>query len=195
MRPLIYLVRHGQTAWNIEGRFQGQAENDINELGRRQADRNGARLRELIERPSDFDFVASPMRRTRETMERLRKAMGLPAEDYRTDDRLVEVHFGDWQGHTVTELEAARPGSTAARSGDKWHFVPPGEGAESYQMLLERVRPWFEEIDRPTVCVTHGGVMRTVFRMLTDIPPRRVASLEIFQDKVLRLEDGALEWL
>ncbi|MBS3648274.1 histidine phosphatase family protein [Pseudaminobacter sp. 19-2017] len=195
MRPLIYFVRHGQTAWNIEGRFQGQAENDINELGKRQADRNGARLGELIEHPNDFDFVASPMRRTRETMERIRKAMGLPPEDYRTDDRLVEVNFGDWQGHTVPELEAARPGSTAARSGDKWHFVPPGEEAESYQMLLERVRPWFEGIVRPTVCVTHGGVMRTVFRMLTDIPPRRVASLEIFQDRVLRLEDGALEWL
>jgi probable phosphoglycerate mutase len=195
MRPLIYFVRHGQTAWNIEGRFQGQAENDITELGRQQADRNGAKLRELIEAPSGFDFVASPMRRTRETMERIRKAMGLPAEGYRTDARLVEVNFGEWQGHTALELEAADSGSTAARSRDKWYFVPPGEGAESYQMLMERVRPWFESIEGPTVCVTHGGVMRAIFRTMTDIPPRRVASLEIFQDRVLRLKDGALEWL
>ena len=65
MSPLVYLVRHGETAWNVEGRLQGQAENDITEVGRRQADRNGARLRELIDDPAQFDFVASPMRRTR----------------------------------------------------------------------------------------------------------------------------------
>ena len=145
------------------------------------------RLRELIGDPAQFDFVASPMRRTRETMERVRIAMGLPPDGYRTDARLVEVHFGDWQGFTFAELEAIEPGCTAARSRDKWNFVPPGEGAESYEMLMERVRPWFEALDRPTVCVTHGGVIRAIFRMLTDTPSRQAARLEIFQDRVLRL--------
>ncbi|MDQ6436002.1 histidine phosphatase family protein [Mesorhizobium sp. LHD-90] len=195
MYPLIYFVRHGQTAWNREGRLQGQAENDITETGRRQADRNGEKLRELIAEPSDFDFVASPMRRTRETMERVRVAMGLPAGGYRTDPRLVEVSFGDWQGYTFLELEAVEPGVTAARKKDKWNFVPPGEGAESYQMLLDRIRPWLDSVDRPTVCVTHGGVMRTVFRILEDTAPKQAATLEIFQDRVLRLQDDRLEWL
>ncbi len=195
MSPLVYLVRHGETAWNVEGRLQGQAENDITEVGRRQADRNGARLRELIDDPAQFDFVASPMRRTRETMERVRVAMGLPPDGYRTDTRLVEVHFGDWQGFTFAELDAIEQGCTAARSRDKWNFVPPGEGAESYQMLMERIRPWFEALDRPTVCVTHGGVIRAIFRMLTDTPSRQAARLEIFQDRVLRLRGDMLEWL
>lgn len=195
MLPLVYFVRHGQTAWNLEGRLQGQAENDITELGRQQADRNGRRLRELIDDPEKFDFVASPMRRTRETMERVRAAMGLPPRDYATDPRLVEVSFGDWQGFTFLELEQAEPGCTVARHKDKWNFVPPGAGAESYQMLLDRVRPWLEALVRPTVCVTHGGVIRTVFRMLADTPPRGAARLEIFQDRVLRVEDGGLEWL
>ncbi|MEQ1950975.1 histidine phosphatase family protein [Mesorhizobium sp. CN2-181] len=195
MHPLIYFVRHGQTAWNAEGRLQGQAENDITETGRRQADRNGAKLRELIGHPSDFDFVASPMRRTRETMERVRIAMALAPGGYRTDPRLVEVSFGDWQGFTFLELEAAEPGVTLARKRDKWNFVPPGEGAESYQMLLDRIRPWLDAVDRPTVCVTHGGVMRTIFRILEDTAPKRAATLEIFQDRVLRLEDGRLDWL
>jgi broad specificity phosphatase PhoE len=195
MLPLVYFVRHGETAWNIEGRLQGQAENDITETGCWQADRNGAKLRELIDDPECFDFVASPMRRTRETMERVRVAMGLPPEGYRTDERLIEVHFGDWQGYTFLELEAAELGVTAARKRDKWNFVPPGEGAESYQMLMDRVLPWFESLSRPTVCVTHGGVMRTVFRMLKDTPPREAATLEIFQDRILRMKDENLEWL
>lgn len=195
MHPLIYFVRHGQTAWNAEGRLQGQAENDITETGRKQADRNGERLRELIAEPSKFDFVASPMRRTRETMERVRVAMGLPADGYRTDPQLVEVSFGDWQGFTFLELEAAEPGITAARKNDKWNFVPPGKGAESYQMLLDRIRPWLDAVSQPTVCVTHGGVMRTIFRILEDTAPKRAATLEIFQDRVLRLENDRLDWL
>jgi len=194
-RPLVYFIRHGETPWNVEGRLQGQAENDISENGRRQADRNGARLSRLITDPSPFDFVASPMRRTRETMERVRAAMGLDPNTYRTDDRLVEVSFGDWQGYTFSELEAAEPGVTKARKRNKWYFVPPGEGAESYQILMERVRPWLEELRQPTVCVTHGGVMRTLFRMVLGTEPGDAAKLEVFQDRILRLQDNRLDWL
>jgi probable phosphoglycerate mutase len=195
MSPFVYFVRHGQTDWNIEGRLQGQADTDITELGRSQADRNGRILAELIADPDSFDFVASPMRRTRETMERIRTAMGLDPRLYRTDPRLIEVHFGDWQGHTFVELEARQPGSTVARSKDKWGFVPPGAKGESYQMLLERFRPWFEALERPTVCVTHGGIIRAVFRMVEDMPPRQAARLEVPQDRVLRLSGGRLDWL
>jgi broad specificity phosphatase PhoE len=195
MFPLVYFIRHGQTAWNAEYRLQGQADTDMTALGREQADRNGRRLAELIGDPEDFDFVASPLRRTRETMERIRAAMSLPADGYRTDPRLVEVHFGDWQGFTFAELEARKPGSTAARLFDKWAFVPPGAGAESYETLLERVRPWFEALKRPTVCVTHGGVLRTIFRMVQGLPVKDAAALDIRQDRILRLENSRLEWL
>jgi broad specificity phosphatase PhoE len=195
MKPLVYFVRHGETAWNAEMRLQGQADTDITELGRSQADRNGGRLAELIPNPLDFDFVASPMRRTRETMERVRAAMELDPAGYRTDPRLVEVHFGDWQGYTFDELEKTDPGSSERRGRDKWNFVPPGEGAESYQMLLERVRPWFDAIDRQTVCVTHGGVLRTVFRMMDAMSETEASLVDIPQDRLLRLQDGRLEWL
>ncbi|PWJ85440.1 putative phosphoglycerate mutase [Pseudaminobacter salicylatoxidans] len=195
MYPLVYFIRHGQTAWNAEQRLQGQADTDITARGRSQADRNGRRLAELIDRPAEFDFVASPLRRTRETMERVRVAMGLPAQGYRTDARLVEVHFGDWQGFTLAEVEASAPGSTAARARDKWDFVPPGDEGESYEMLLARVRPWFDELERPTVCVTHGGILRVAFRLVEAMPATDAAALEIPQDRVLRLRGGRLDWL
>jgi probable phosphoglycerate mutase len=128
-------------------------------------------------------------------MELLRAAMGLPPDRYRTDARLVEVHFGDWQGHTFVELESRQPGSTKARSKDKWNFVPPGDRGESYQLLMERVRPWFETLARPTVCVAHGGVIRTIFKMVEDTPERQAARLDVPQDRVLRLSNGRLDWL
>jgi probable phosphoglycerate mutase len=195
MTPLVYFVRHGQTAWNAEYRLQGQADTEITEFGRQQADRNGRRLAELIPDPSPFDFVASPMKRTRETMERIRVALGLPRSGYRTEPRIVELSFGDWQGFTFPELEARDPGSTKARLLDKWRFVPPGEGAESYAMLQERVAPWFEALDRPTVCVTHGGIIRVIFRLVEGMSEDEAAALDIPQDTVLRQKDGRLEWL
>jgi len=128
-------------------------------------------------------------------MELVRTAIGRPPKDYRTDKRLVEVHFGDWHGHTYKELEAHDPDVYARRQRTKWTFVPPGEGAESYQMLLERVRPWFEALNRPTVCVTHGGVLRTIFRLTDTLPAMEAADMETPQDRILRLEGGKLEWL
>jgi probable phosphoglycerate mutase len=195
MSMLAYFIRHGQTDWNAEFRFQGQAEVDINARGREQARANGRLLAGLIADASAFDFVASPMRRTRETMEIIRAEMGLPAEGYRTDGRLVEVHFGDWQGHTAVEIEAVLPGSVGAREGNKWGFLPPGAGAESYERLSERVRPWLDELSRPTVCVTHGGVMRAVLLMMGALSRSEAEAMEVPQDRVLRLEGGRLDWL
>ncbi|WP_309083637.1 histidine phosphatase family protein [Chelativorans sp.] len=195
MLPLLYIVRHGETDWNAQARLQGQADTDINERGRAQADRNGRRLAELLADPASFDFVASPLRRTCETMERVRVQLGLPATGYRTDPRLKEVHFGAWQGFTYAELEAREPGCTERRSRRKWHFLPPGGDAESYEVLAGRVRAWLDEIARPTVCVTHGGVIRTVFHWIGGAAPEEAAEMHIPQDRVLRVENGRLEWL
>lgn len=195
MYPLVYIVRHGQTAWNAEFRLQGQADTDLNVLGREQATANGHHLAELVGNPEEFDFVASPMRRTRETMERIRAAMELDPLAYRTDVRLIEVNFGDWQSFTFAELEKQSPGASRFRALDKWNFQPPGEGAESYQMLLERVKPCFDGMKGQTVCVTHGGVMRTLFRFVLGMAEDEAANLDIPQDRVLRLHGNSLEWL
>jgi broad specificity phosphatase PhoE len=193
--PLLYMVRHGLTDWNAEARLQGQADTDINDEGRAQADRNGRRLAELLQDPVSFDYVASPLRRTRETMERVRRQLGLAPDCFRTDPLLKEVHFGAWQGFTYIELEAREPGCTAGRARDKWHFLPPGAEAESYEILARRVRTWLDGLERPTVCVTHGGVMRTVFYWLEGLSPEEAAEMDIPQDKLLRMENGKLEWL
>jgi probable phosphoglycerate mutase len=195
MPPLVYVVRHGQTDWNAEYRLQGQADTDLNATGRRQASANGRRLAGLIDDPAAFDFVASPMLRTRHTMELIRSAMGLDPAAYRTDSRLMEINFGDWQGFTFAELEADYPGAYRKRQADKWDFVPPGAGAESYEELSARVRPFFEGLAGDTVCVTHGGVIRALFRLAGGLSKDGAAAIEIPQDQVLRMSGGRLDWL
>jgi len=193
--PLIYFSRHGQTDWNAENRIQGSVDTDINAAGRAQASANGAKLKKLIAAPREFRFVASPLRRTRETMERIRAAMGLDPADYATDSQLRELCFGDWQRITLEEIRQKRPQDYAARHADKWHYLPTGEGAESYAMLAERARAWLKTVKQPTVCVTHGGWLRTVFYLFGALDGCDAANLVIPQDKILKLAHGRLEWL
>lgn len=189
------MIRHGQTAWNAEGRLQGQRDIPLNDIGRGQASVNGRALARLLgEGSASFDFVSSPLGRTRETMERLRSAMQLDPAGYRTDERLVEVSFGDWEGHTLPELEAVSPERVAERTHAKWDFIPPGPNAESYEILSWRIASWLKDVDRPTVCVSHGGVFRALFR-LRGMDPEQAANEPIHQDRIMRLGPDGFRWL
>ncbi len=192
--PLIWFCRHGETAWNVEGRVQGQFDTDLNETGKGQADANGIKLKALIPDPAGFDFIASPLRRTRETMERIRTGMGLTKGDYLLDERLMEVHFGDWQGFTLAEISMVHPELLEARHRDKWNFIPPGADAENYDILARRFAQWLETVKVPTVCVTHGGVVRSLIHLVEGLDREKASRLAVPQDQVLRLQGGKLDW-
>lgn len=195
---LVYVIRHGQTDWNAIRRLQGQKDIPLNDFGRSQAIANGKTLRDILgEKAPEFDYVASPLGRTRETMELLRGAMGLDAHAYRTDDRLVEVSFGDWEGQTLPELKLTHPEKVRARKAAKWDFIPPGQDAESYEILSWRIGAWLASVDRQTVCVCHGGVIRSIFRLVTGMEKEEAADIPIPQDKILKVEtdNGTAEWI
>ena len=192
--PLIWFSRHGETDWNAIGRVQGQFDTDLNATGQKQADQNGIKLKGLIADPSAFDFVASPLKRTRDTMERIRRGMGLEPTAYRLEPLLKEVHFGDWQGFTLAEINMVHPELLEARHRDKWNFLPPGSEAESYAILATRFGRWLETVRKPTVCVTHGGIIRTLFYLTGTLDQQEAARMSVPQDCVLKLESGQLTW-
>ena len=197
MPPRIIFLRHGETDWNAEYRLQGQQDTPLNARGRDQARAVGRALRDWLggEGPdvASLDFIASPLSRTRETMELARAAMGLPPADYATDPRLVELSFGRWEGLTWNELKARDPWAATAREGDKWTFQPPG--GESYAMLAERVRPWLDGLDRESLVVAHGGVARVMMVLIGGVAPAEAALRDIRQGRALIFEDGGCRWL
>ncbi len=194
---LIYVIRHGQTDWNAEGRLQGQKDIPINALGRAQATRNGETLRDLLGRAEGFDFVASPLFRTRETMERMRTAMGLDPLGYRLDERLKELSFGDWEGFTTAEIKVTDRERIRERARQKWGFIPPGADAESYEILSWRIGAWLASVTEPTICVSHGGVVRSLFRIIGNIDEDVAANMPIYQDRIVKidLEKGEIGWI
>ncbi|MXQ12925.1 histidine phosphatase family protein [Microvirga makkahensis] len=193
-RPTIYFIRHGETDWNLEGRLQGQKDIPLNKLGRVQAEEAGRRLRSVCPHYEDLAYVASPMRRTRDTMEILRGTIGLPPQGYGVDERLIEITFGAWEGMTWKEVRRAEPQLAALRERDKWNYVPPG-GGESYAMLVDRIRPVLDDLTRDTVIVAHGGVARAFLSLCCGISSRQAASMDIWQGRVLVLQDRKHRWV
>lgn len=185
-------IRHGETDWNAEGRLQGQKDIPLNDLGRVQAEEAGIALSELHPHPEDLAWWSSPLARTRETIERARRALGLHPPCYRQDDRLKELTFGRWEGLTWKEVRRADPAGARAREADKWAFGPP-EG-ESYADLLARVRPFLAELDRESVVVSHGGVARALLVELAGLSRGEAAVTDIWQGRVLVFEGGRARW-
>ena len=194
----LFFVRHGETDWNAEGRMQGQQDIAMNARGHEQAAQAGKTIRNMIGADKakiarDFAFIASPLHRTRQTMEILRHQLGLPLETYEQDDRLKEITFGRWEGLTWPEVVALDPQKAAERQADKWAFVPPG--GESYAMLAERVRPWFETLKGDAVVVSHGGVARVFLALIGGVDPRVAPNMDIWQGRVLVFQNAGYKWL
>lgn len=189
----FYMIRHGETDWNREGRFQGQTDIPLNFTGRQQAAYNGRKLKGMIDRPSDWRFVSSPMGRTRSTMEIARLQMELEPKDYETDERLIEITFGNWEKSTLDELAAKNQFDIERRNLNKWNFTPPN--GESYASGATRAGPFFAELDSPTIVVTHGGIIRAVRHLIEGLNGNEAANMPTPQDKIYHFDGETGGWL
>ncbi len=189
----LYCVRHGQTDWNAQSRYQGQRDVPLNDSGREQALRNGRALREFLPEIAEAQFISSPLGRARETMQIVRRELCLEPDRFETDDRLKEVHYGSWEGQLLETLEETEASSLAARMADPYRFRPPQ--GESYADLLERMRGWVDKVETDTVVATHGGISRTLRTYLLDLDPNRILDLDVPQDRVLVIQRGEMRWL
>lgn len=169
----IILWRHGQTAWNVEGRFQGSTDVELTETGHEQA-RRAARLLASL-RPDAI--VASDLRRAMDTAARLAEVTGL---DVTYDEGLRETYAGVWQGLTHDEI--------LARHGDEYQAWKQGEpvrrgGGELETEVADRAAPvvlrHVEKVpeDGTLVVVSHGGTIRTTIGRLLGIESRHWESL------------------
>lgn len=195
-RPeLLYVIRHGQTDWNVAWRYQGHTDIRLNDYGRAQAVRNGmvlaAHLAAEGKRAANTSFRSSPLSRARETTELVRQACSLPAQGYRCDARFMEIAYGRWEGLTVQEIKRAFPEDFAKRRSGGTDFAP--EGGESYAALFARVRTGLSELENGQVLVCHGGVVKGIWGTYLGLTDQEARALDIRQDRVFRFHRASLE--
>lgn len=156
----LYLVRHGATAANLEGRYIGWEEHPLSPEGEEQA----ARLAAHLQSQRITAIVSSDLTRALQTARAISQATGVAVQP---DPRLREANFGQWSGLTYGEIAARAPEALQAWLSDPERVAPPG--GESLAALRERVLPAIPHCDG-AVLVTHGGVIRTVLAHLTGRP-------------------------
>ncbi|MBV8166945.1 MAG: histidine phosphatase family protein [Alphaproteobacteria bacterium] len=157
MTPLA-LIRHGPTAWNDDGRMQGHQDVPLTALARRT-------LATLKPPPAldGFAWVTSPLARARETARLIAPDIVATIEP-----ALIEAAWGAWEGVALHALRLRHGDAFAAMERKGLDFLPPG--GESPRMVQARLMPWLARLGaagRPTVAVTHKGVIRAVLGLAT----------------------------
>jgi broad specificity phosphatase PhoE len=161
----LYVLRHGETAWNTERRVQGTKDSCLTERGRAQAVAMGRALRaELAREEGPVVFLRSPLGRVRETSLLVGAELGLDHDVWCEDRRLAELSYGRWEGSTWTDIERERPNAYLAWKHDPEAFEMPD--GETHAQLHRRTAEMLSEIaasGRRTVVIGHGvsgAVMR-----------------------------------
>ena len=186
----LLLVRHGETDWNRDHRFQGHADPSLNAAGREQA---RALAEELAEAQIAIVYT-SDLARARETAEIVAASIDADVVALRA---LREIDVGEWQGLTWPEIEARYP--DGAR---RWHEDGSGwEGGETYDQLAERVVAALRQIasDHPAqrvLVVGHGGTIRATRAFIDGVSvaesrrrSRAIGNCEVFR---VVTEDGRI---
>lgn len=164
----IYIVRHGQTQWNVEGRMQGRLDSPLTEQGIEQASANGALLKAL----GGVDQLwVSPSGRTTETAYLINSYTKATIE---FADELLERDCGEWSGMTINEIQERHPQAWARRLEDPYWYQPPQ--GESLQDMLLRAHSFLDDLFdsqwQSVALVTHGVMSKVILKFylgLSDI--------------------------
>jgi broad specificity phosphatase PhoE len=153
----LALLRHGDTAWSTAGRIQGRTDVPLSDAGR-------ATLR-TFRLPSvcrEMRVVTSPLARCVET------ATLIGAPQAAREARLAEMSWGAWEGRVLAELRVELGDAMRENEARGWDFRPAA--GESPREVAARLRTWLAELvaeQRPTLAVTHRGVIRAIFATAT----------------------------
>ena len=164
----VFFVRHAESVANVQHRLASQLDVELSDRGLRQAESLARGLRRRVELGA---IVASPLLRAQQTAQAFSSEYGLPVA---TRAELTEQQLGRYSGMTYEQI-ANEPDYCHDRSA-RWQWVPEG-GGESYQMIAERLRPFFEwlesgEAPDRLLVVTHAVTLRIIRGFLENTLPR-----------------------
>jgi alpha-ribazole phosphatase len=184
----LILARHGKTAYNMQGRYQGQTDVPLSSTGRQQA----ARLAERLAREEVDAIYASDLQRAWETAAVVSVPHGLSVL---AEPRLREMGFGEWEGLTYEEIQQRYPQQLPAWDADPLNVAPPG--GETLAQVAARVQSAVDEIarahaDQTVLMVSHGGPLRVLLCLALGSSPwaHWQFNLDVASVSQLCLHDG-----
>ena len=178
MQHDLYLMRHGQTVWNAQGRMQGWLDSPLTELGRRQAEWQAA----LVADVTGATRYASPLGRAQQTA-----AIVFGGADVIPDDRLREIDVGDFSGHCYPDLVAAHP---HLFEGGRLAWYDRAPGGEGLAALRARAEAFLADLTGPALIVTHGITLRMLRLVALGRPDTLLEDMTVEQGAVHVIRAG-----
>ncbi len=159
-QPEIILLRHGETKWNVEGRFQGRLDSPLTKKGKLQAKENALKLKKNIEDFSKIKIFSSPLGRAKETAFIISDILGVERKTIIFDKRVIEFNYGIFEGKirdNILDTEEFKE-----REANKWNFII--ENGESYQIIQNRVKDFLNFIkdEKIVIVIAHEMVNRVI---------------------------------
>lgn len=185
----IYLLRHGQTQFNAERRLQGQCNSPLTELGQRQAFAMGKALaQQLGANAAQWQFVSSPLGRTRQTSELVCQGMGISTANVTYDARVQEVGLGDWEHEQIEQIVNRHP-AFAARND--WYLEAPN--GETLVQVQQRLREWLADYQgKQLIVISHGLTGMILKALLMQQDDEQIWLQERPQDALFHYKDQQL---
>lgn len=190
---MIYLIRHGQTEYNVARRFQGGLDSPLTALGAAQARAMGATLRTLVDPRQSVLFV-SPRGRTIETARLVAQEAGITSAPI-VDDDLAEISLGSWDGKTGPEIDEATDGHWSSLNRLTWFFeTPDGERYDAFEARLSAAMARISAHPAAARIIISHGVAGRVLRGLHGALPREQAlALPTPHGTIYRLDPNGIE--
>ena len=187
----MFVVLHGQTEWNRDGRLQGQLDSPLTAFGKSQSETASRKLIELG-CGAHSTIVSSTLGRTLQTAHIVSAVLGTSAADIVADARVREMGLGAWEGLTRPEIAERWPREVAGTTRNTMYLHAPG--GESYDALCARIGDWMaaHPAHDDLVVVTHGIASRVLRGLYLKMPKIDALEQDIARDAVYRLTGGTI---
>lgn len=193
LKQIIYLLRHGETELNVNGRYQGELDSSLTSDGIEQVKNNAKLLKVLIDNPREWEFISSTLGRAQQSTDIICEVIGYDKSKVIMDNRLKEVSVGNWAGLTTKEIEKSWPELMKNTNNYNWYFNSPN--GESYDSVVERVSEWLHSIwnKEKVIVMSHGLTGRIIRGVYQGLTKDQSLVLEVSQNTFFRLSDKQIE--
>jgi broad specificity phosphatase PhoE len=185
---VIYLLRHGETAWNAAGRYQGHKDSPLTARGREQAALLGRILAKVARN------LGGPLRTYVSSLGRAQETADIIAQyvllDRIEEPRLKEVSVGSWDGMSHYEVSMEYPDALSGADAFDWFFRSPD--GERFETVKARVSAWLGEATTPSAAISHGLTGRIVRGVFLGLSNREMPELPVPQDGLYELSDKGI---
>ena len=175
---MVYFVRHGESVWNVEDKICGRTDSPLTEKGHMQAVETGKTI--LASGIKADEILYSPLERAKDTAMHISEITGIPV---REEPRLIEQHFGKWEGTSPRKAEAFQAA--------KRQFATDYEGGESMLRLAQRIYNLLDEIkedEKTYILVAHNGIARVVKSYFCDMTNEEYGGFGVDNCSVTRFD-------